>query len=108
MSRIQLPWMRDVKVGDVLVSGTGTPRVVRQVTRFKDNGDLASVCFAIKACSWTGRPFTTVNYTDLRYRGFRPTGVTYSLSTRADRRLARELENHDLRGMTCCEAKDLP
>lgn len=64
--------MRDVQVGDVLECNRGrTQRVVRAVSRF-NNGDLNCVVFTIMHCSWTGACTTTLTYTDLNYRGFRP------------------------------------
>lgn len=44
-------------------------RVVREVTRYS-NGDLRCVILVIKRCSWTHRPFTVINYNDLRYQGY--------------------------------------
>lgn len=68
--RMQLPWMRDVVVGSVLKSGSGAWRVVREVHRYA-NGDLRSVTFTIRHCSWTGRCYTILGYTDLRILGYR-------------------------------------
>lgn len=70
MPRTQLEWMRTVAVGDVLQERAGPMRVVREVSRY-DNGDLRAVTLAIRRCSWTGRPYTVLGYTDLRVRGFR-------------------------------------
>lgn len=104
--RLQEPWMTHVKVGDVLRSCTGTLRVVREVSRYK-NGDLSAVTFAIRHCSWTRRPYTTMNYTDLRMQGFTRVGANYSLKTELDARLARDIADHHRRDVTCCEVRGI-
>lgn len=62
--------MRDVVVGSVLAEGSGTWRIVRSVYRY-GNGDLRGVVFTIRHCSWTGRCYTHLGYSDLIQRGFR-------------------------------------
>jgi hypothetical protein len=101
--------MRDVKVGDVLVRGRNTPRVVRSVSRFK-NGDLLCVHFAIRHCSWTHRCTTAVNYTDLRCLGYEPLGVNVPLNTALDKRIARDLlyENRFKPKLDCCDVRGAP
>ena len=68
--RTQLPWMADVRVGDVIAKGNGPWRIVREVTRY-NNGELRSVTVAIRRCSWTRRCFTILGYTDLRILKYR-------------------------------------
>lgn len=107
--RTQLRWMRTVKVGDVLESGSGAHRVVRGVHRYK-NGDLRCVDFAIKHRSWTGRPWTSLSFTDLRMYGYRPTGVQVALDSHADLALEFAIlsspDNHPV--ISLREAMDLP
>lgn len=108
--RKQLPWMATVAVGDVLISGRGLARVVRRVTRFRD-GDLRSLSFSIKRCSWTGRGYTVKNYTDLRYEGFTPTGIRVKLNSKLDKLLDRDIHlacTADPKRITCCIGKDMP
>lgn len=104
--RTQLPWMASVKVGDVLRSASGTLRVVRSVARFKD-GDLRSLGFAIRRGSWTQRPYTIMNFTDLRQQGFTRIGANYSMRTELDRRLARCIEDHRHRDVTVAEVRGI-
>lgn len=98
--------MKDVKVGDVLARGRSKPRVVRSVSRFK-NGDLCAVSFTIRACSWTHRCTTAMNYTDLRCLGYAPVGVNVPLTTKIDRRIARDLlyENRFDQKLDCCDVR---
>lgn len=104
----QLPWMKDLAVGDVLWNRSRTDaRVVRSVQRYK-NGDLSSVTLAIRRCSWTNRPLTTLNYTDLIFRGYERAPLRVKL----DRAIDRDLEHHvDVRNavtITCCDVKGVP
>lgn len=100
--------MLSIQVGDVVISRTGTARVVRKVSRFPD-GELRALTFAIKRCSWTKRPYTVQNYTDLMNNGYRPVDLSITLDKREDRRLAKAIKNyHDRSLMTCCQAKDMP
>lgn len=106
MSRMQLPWMANVKVGDVLRSASGTLRVVRDVHRYK-NGELRSVTFSIRHCSWTRRPYTILGFSDLRLLGYTKVGANYSMKTELDRRLARCIDDHRHRDVTCCEVRSI-
>lgn len=110
-TRTQPAWMRCVKVGDVLRSGSGRDRVVRR-TMFYPDGDLRCVFFAIKHCSWTRRPYTILGYSDLRQLRYTPTKATVSMRKRIDRQLARDIGNWMLPpeklATTCCLAKDIP
>lgn len=104
--RAQPPWMRAVQVGDVLRSGTGTLRVVREVTRHAD-GDLRSVTFAIRHGSWTGRPYTVLNFTDLRLLGYSRVGARVSMNSELDRRLNAEIADHRRRTMTVADVRGI-
>jgi hypothetical protein len=99
--------MASVRIGDVLEDCNGTQRVVREVTRYKD-GDLCSVTFVIRSCSWTGRPYTILNYTDLRYRGFKPTGFRKRLGSVFDWKLYSEIKSKrpwPQRNLGCCDVR---
>lgn len=104
--RMQPEWMRDVKVGDVLVNASGTYRVVRAVSRFP-NGNLATVTFVIKHCSWTRRPYTVMNFTDLRQQGYRPAHARSKLNGPLDPVIARVVVDHRNHELTCCAVKGI-
>jgi len=106
--RRQLPWMRDVVVGSVLAEGSGAWRVVRDVHRYND-GDLRSVNFAIRRCSWTHRCYTVIGYSDLIQRGFRMVPVKpRRLTTALDRKIHRAIHEPCSKrpyAATCCDVE---
>ena len=106
--RQQLPWMRRVVVGSVLAGDSGTWRVVREVSRYA-NGDLRSVVFAIRRCSWTHRCYTILGYTDLIQRGFRMVPVRpRRLRSKLDRTIRRALHQPGYErpyAATCCDVE---
>lgn len=106
--RRQLPWMRDLVIGSVLAEGSGTWRVVRHLTRYS-NGDLRSVDFTIRHCSWTGRCYTVVGYNDLIQRGFRMVRVKpRRLTSAMDRRIHEAIHEHAAKrpyAATCCDVE---
>lgn len=104
--RTQLPWMKDVVVGSVLARPHGSWRVVRAVHRYQ-NGDLRSVTFAIRRCSWTHRCYTIYGYNDLRMLRFRMVRVEpRKLLTRIDRKIHAAIhEPCDRKSMTCCDVE---
>jgi hypothetical protein len=61
-------WIKNIKKGDVLESGAGLLRIVRDVSHHK----RTSVTFAIRRPSWTTRPYTVMGESDLRTLGYRP------------------------------------
>lgn len=104
--RRQPAWMREIKVGDLLQRRDEPPRAVRGVSHYS-NGDLHYVTFAIRHCSWTHRCTTTMNYNDLRYFGYRPTGQRVELDKEIDRAIAHCVQNHrrDQQTLDCCDVK---
>ncbi len=104
--RLQPDWMRDVKVGDVLVNASGTYRVVRAASFFP-NGKLATVTFVINHCSWTGRPYTVMSFTDLRQQGYRPARARSKLNGPMDAHIARVVADHRDRSLSCCAVKGI-
>lgn len=94
-------WMTEIRVGDVLVSGSGVERVVRART-------AKTVAFAIRRCSWTGRCYTIYTLNDLRTFGFRPTGRRLRLRRKLDRAIARCIRHSDRERLTCCDVKGVP
>lgn len=95
-----------MRIGDVLRTPTDSFRIVRDV-RFNANGFLTMVDFTIKHCSWTGRCYTCCNRSDLRSRGFRPTGKRKRLTSRLDKRIARHMLDHRLVELDCCDVKGI-
>lgn len=80
ITRQQLPRFKTLRIGDVIKPRKGGARVVRSICYFP-NGDLKSVTFAIKRCSWTKRGYTLRNFTDLIGAGFEPVGVRVRLTS---------------------------
>ena len=104
--RTQRPWMAAVVVGSVLARRRGAWRVVRSVSRYR-NGDLRSVTFAIRRCSWTHRAYTIYGYNDLNQMGYRMVRVApRALRSRLDRKLFVAIhEPCDRKSMTCCDVE---
>lgn len=88
--RTQLPWMTDLRVGDVIAREHGSWRIVRKVTRYR-NGELRSVTLAIRVCSWTRRCYTILGYTDLRVLGYRRVARNAKLDGPLDGRFQRAI-----------------
>ena len=107
MGRTQLPWMRTLQVGDVLAREHGPWRIVRRVSRY-DDGDLRSVSFSIRRCSWTHRCYTVYWYNDLRMMGYRKIAVKRRrLTKRIDRQIAAAM-NQDAWTpyiLKCCDVE---
>ena len=115
-------WFATVRVGDVLLSGSGDFRVVRRVSRRGptwrrrglrlDRGkpdELIGVTFAIRRCSRYHQPYTTYTASDLKTLGYTHTGVRVRLRSTLDKKLARYLERRDGRPkMDCCTVRGLP
>jgi hypothetical protein len=103
--RLQVLWMRDVKVGDVLLDPWGNERIVRNVVRYS-NGDLHSLNFIKRRCSKFRRAGTIYLYTELRLGGWKPTGVTMPLGTEFDLLVEAEIKTAPFPILlTCCEAR---
>jgi hypothetical protein len=105
--RRQLPWMRDVVRGSVLAEGSGTWRVVRSVSRYV-NGDLRAVTFTIRHCSWTGRCYTILGYSDLIQRGFHMVRVQpRALRSKFDRVIDRAIHQpcYEPYAARCCDVE---
>lgn len=78
-------WIKRIRKGDVLKTPNGVLRVVRDVTHSGPAITKTNVTFAIRHCSWTGRPYTVLNGNDLRYFGYTPTKARVSLRKKIDR-----------------------
>jgi hypothetical protein len=97
--------MATVRVGDVLESDTGLMRVVRKVSRYKD-GDLRSVSFTVKRCSWTQRCYTLLDYTSLRLNGYKPVARVRMGST-LDWKIFKEIGSRRAPELSCCAVKEV-
>lgn len=65
-------WIPKIKKGDVLRSGTGILRVVRDVHHAHVGDHVrVSVTFTIRRCSWTQRCYTVYTGNDLVQMGYR-------------------------------------
>mgnify|MGYP001614383358 CR=1 FL=1 len=107
--RRQLPWMKDLRAGDVLWNARCTDvRVVRQVSRFS-NDDLRCVTLVIRRCSWTTRCYTVLNYTDLIYRGFHPAPLRAKFVRLVDHHIEKNIRNAaECQTLTCCDVAGVP
>jgi hypothetical protein len=77
----RLPWIKALKVGDVVRTPSGLLRIVRSA----NHGPQRSYfCFTIKHCSWTTRCYTVYTSTDLKVMGWRPTGKRVRLRGHLD------------------------
>jgi hypothetical protein len=103
-----MDWIRNIKKGDVLRSGSGLYRIVRSVRHYKDTG--TAVIFAIKRCSWTHHCVTSLHRGDLVHQGYRPTGRKKLLNKTIDRMIehdARLPKSEDCY-LDCCDVKYIP
>jgi len=79
-------WTASIEKGDIIESGRGVLRVVRDVSHHRTAWGVRSyVRLAIRRQSWTNRPYTVVNSNDLRQLGYRPTGMKWPLDSDFDR-----------------------
>lgn len=63
-------WIDRLKPGDVVKFKSGSLRTVLEVTyRTHDNGRLLCAMFTILHCSWTKRPYTILERSDIAQRG---------------------------------------
>jgi len=103
--------MAGIVVGTVLREGSNGPlRVVRAVKHLP--GGRTWVTLVIRRCSWTRRPTTTLNATDLRTRKFRvvpvrPVTLKGEWNARFNAAMDYSGPSH-LAPMRCCEAVGVP
>lgn len=111
-------WLDTVKVGDVLMFPSGGYRVVRAVHHHKEqrpngvNWRFPILSFAIRRCSWTGRPYTVYTANDLQTMGVEHTGASVVLDSIQDHALEDAINAKDSPvwklPVTCCMATDMP
>ena len=113
-------WIHRIKKGDVLRSGSGRLRVVRDVSHnLVENHLRTNVTFAIQHCSWTGRPYTTYTGQDLVQMKYSPTRAKVTLRKEIDKAIERVMYARDglsalpnygakkLYEVTCCDVEGL-
>lgn len=101
-------WLDQIRVGDVLLSGSGPPRLVRAVTHRK-SGLLHGVSFAIKKCSWTGKCHTCRSRVGLKTEGFSHSWKRVEEATMIDKLIAHDIRyyNKEQQRLDCCDVKGL-
>ena len=108
---IKKDWRDRLTVGDVLWAQGGDLRAVRSVT-YRKSGHLLALCLVIRRCSWTGACYTTISRSDLRTRGFKPSGAKIDLGSKLDQQIAAEFGRHGgpdgTRKLTCCYVDQVP
>lgn len=108
---MQRDWRDYIKKGDVLRARSGDLRVVREVSTYSKGwkaGMTRCITLVIRNCSWTHRPYTVLNRTDIAYRGLQPTGMTYDIDTEFDKDLAVDFKDTYRRKYDCCDVKGIP
>jgi len=98
-TRTQLPWMANVQIGDLVGTSPATVRVVREVSRFPD-GDLRCLTFIILRHSWTNKPYTVYNHTDLVTQGYKKYGKMKRMTSPIDIWIANAIAGRDDPKMT--------
>lgn len=100
-------WIKKIRKGDVLQSGSGIFRIVRGVKHNGPSLGKTSVDFTIQHCSWTGRCYTVLTGCDLKSNGYRPVKAKpFALRTEFDRAVEAEIINRppfDKCKLTCCD-----
>lgn len=104
-----MSWVDEVEVGDILRAPNGVLRVVRAVHRYKKpRWPIKTwVYFTIRRCSWTHRCYTLLCGTDLKARGYRPTGKKFKLNKRIDRKIEKEFGMFKAK-LRCCDVEAIP
>ena len=105
-------WIDELQPGDIVMSGRGTERIVREAKAKTTSADpykarVYWVSFVILRCSWTHRPVTVLSRNDLRILGYRPLGVSVPVRSRMDREIAREVRCETWPKVRCCDVRGL-
>ena len=105
-------WIKRIKKGDVLRSGNGVLRVVRDVSHSKiSHYDVrTTLVFSIRRCSWTGRCYTVYTGNDLVQMGYRPTRAKVKLTWKIDKAIEREITTNPppgQYGLKCCDVENV-
>lgn len=109
-------WRDTIQVGDILITPSGDWRVVRDVSYWpQDNwcksrqGLLAYVDVAIRKCSWTHRPYRTMDRNTIAAWS-KLQGARAKLGTEADKKLLADITDKSGKyveelNYDCCDAK---
>jgi len=101
----QYDWIDRLQPGDIVVSGRGTERIVRKVSRWSAKwgdqyehkvGRVSHIYFSILRCSWTTRAYTLLTRNDFIQSGYQPikTASPIPLKTRLDRDLLHDIRRN--------------
>lgn len=114
-------WAQTIQNGDVVRTPSGDLRVVRSVHRCgpkTGKGAWGSTLarrvychFAIRHCSWTGRPYTNYNVAEMVQMGWVPTAAKpRALRSDIDKALEHDFGANRTEDciLTCCAVRGLP
>lgn len=121
LSSLADQWALEVGKGDVIRTKSGDLRVVREVHRHqkaKGKGSWGATIarrtycfFAIRSCSWTGRPYTLYSIGEMVSMGWVPTSARpQRLDSGIDRTLEQDFGSNRSSdcALTCCGVRGLP
>lgn len=96
-------WVDDIEPGMVILFKSGALRTAISVSR-RAGGHVHSVTFAILRCSWTKRPATVLERTDLKTRARCITRARIDLEkTHGAQLVLKDLKDHMAREVKCCD-----
>lgn len=101
----RLPWIKALRVGDVVRTPSGLLRIVRAAHH---GATRSSFYFTIKHCSWTGRCYTVYTSSDLKTQGWSYTGKRVRLRSHKDYEIQQNF-SISLRDTTlhCCDVEGI-
>lgn len=101
----QWSWIKRIRKGDVLRSGSGALRIVRHVSHHGPSIPKTSVYFAIQRCSWTTRCYTVYTGNDLRQMKYSPTNGRMPLKTNMDKMIEKQFSRDFAKDceLHCCD-----
>ncbi len=93
-------WRDTLQVGDVLLTKSGSPRIIRRVY-YRKNGFIGGIRLTIKRCSWTKLCYTSIGRVDLEQRKFRKSNIRITkLKSLLDDKINEEMK-FDHRKLSC-------
>ena len=90
--------LSDSRVGDIVRSRNGVLRMVRH-----NSGRY--ITFAIRHCSWTGRPYTVYSVSELESMGYVNTGINVKIKLPIERRIFAAIKDSSNRSLSCCDVR---
>lgn len=104
-SPLEKDWRDKIQAGDIVLF-KGTERIVRKACYGK-NGLLTYVYFTILRCSWTRRPYTLYQRSELKNNAS-PTDKKYKFKAGSiDIELWRDIADHRRQKLHCCDVVGL-